>query len=83
MSDLSQILSNELSRIAHLMRAPNPPLFEIADELDLLALTAEMQGIELGLFRGEITPDEATPRVDALLKRQHMMLPAQAGGRMQ
>jgi hypothetical protein len=83
MSDLSLILSDELIRIAQELRKPNPPLAAIAEALDLLRLTAEMQGIELALFRGELTADEAHPRVEALLQRQHLMVPRQAGGRVQ
>ena len=80
--------SGEIRRIAELIRtcqsAGSPlPVPAILETLDLLALTAEAQELELRLFRGEIDVEAGRHAADDIMRRQHLASLNAAGGRMQ
>lgn len=80
-------VSTEINRIHALMDACDKgaatvPVRTIISTLELLGLAAEMIEIELALWKGDITPEDARPRTDAVLRRQ-MMLQQRPGGTVQ
>lgn len=75
-------VSLELTRIHRMMDACDKgaatlPVRTIIDTLELLAICSEMVEIELRLWKGETSPEDARPRIDQLLRKQLML---QGGG---
>jgi hypothetical protein len=91
-TNLPALLSAELKRIADLMQACSGgemplPAGLVIHALRLCELSAAMQEIELALFRGTVSAEEAKPKVAALLARQRSQsgfpCAALSGGRLQ